>query len=284
MKLNIDKRLMKSLIMVAAVVEARDAYTGGHLWRVSQFAKLLAEKAGLSTDDVTLVSLGGFLHDLGKVGVPDAILVKPGKLTEQEYDIVKTHPVIGAYLISEHPLGELAHDPIRHHHEWVNGKGYPDGLHDETISIYARIVSIADAFDAITSTRSYRQGTSIDIALTKLDQGRDHQFDGTLVDHFLGLGQTDSINHIVGHSDEGVHMVTCPKCGPVITVPKTAKDGDTSYCRPCAARFRLHRSDDTFVAELTGKNINAEELKPLADIGPINDFVHQAPKTVAVEH
>ena len=283
-KIEVDERLLKSLLVMASVVEARDTYTGGHLWRVSQFANLLATKAGLSPNEVSQVALGGFLHDLGKVGVPDAILIKPGKLTEQEYDIIKTHPVIGAHLICEHPLGELAHDPIRHHHERMNGKGYPDGLRGNAISIDARIISIVDAFDAMTSTRSYRKGMPIDIALTKLDQGRDHQFDGSLVDHFLELGQNGAVKHIVGHCDEDTPMVNCPKCGPVMAVPKSAKDGDCVFCRPCTGEFRLHRSGNTFVAELTGKIGNAEELKPEADTDPIDDFVKQVPKTLVLEH
>lgn len=280
-KIQVDENLLKSLLVMASVVEARDPYTGGHLWRVSQFAKLLATKAGLSPDEVTRVALGGFLHDLGKVGVPDAILTKPDSLTEEEYAIIKTHPVIGVHLIDEHPLGALAHDAIRHHHEKINGQGYPDSLHEDNISIDARIISIADAFDAMTSTRPYRQGMPIDIALTKMAQERDQQFDGALLDYFIELGQSGKVKHIVGHSDDSTAMVTCPKCGPVITVARNAKDGDTAYCKPCRAEFRLHRYDDSFVAELTSKMVNVDQLKPEADIGPIDDFVKQAPESLA---
>jgi HD-GYP domain-containing protein (c-di-GMP phosphodiesterase class II) len=157
MKLQIEKPLLKSLVLMASMIEARDAYTGGHLWRVSQYAHQLAEAAGLSAEMAFLSALGGFLHDIGKISIPDDILEKPGRLTESEYDVVKTHPGIGATLIQEHPLGELALAAVHQHHERIDGRGYPDQLQGDQISIFARIVAIADAFDALTSTRPYRK-------------------------------------------------------------------------------------------------------------------------------
>ncbi|MCI0555103.1 MAG: HD domain-containing protein [Anaerolineae bacterium] len=123
-----NNELIKSLLVMANVVEARDPYTGGHLWRVSQFAKLLSIKAGLSEVEAIQISLGGYLHDLGKVGIPDAILRKPDRLTEQEIEIIKTHPLIGGKLINAHPLSSLVCSPILEHHERLDGKGYPCGL------------------------------------------------------------------------------------------------------------------------------------------------------------
>ena len=149
MKVRIEKMLLKTLTLMASVIEARDAYTGGHLWRVSMYCRRLAEAAGLPAQMVFLSSLGGFLHDIGKVSIPDAILGKRGKLDAPEYDVVKTHPGIGATLIQEHPLGELALPAVHQHHEWINGAGYPERLQGDQISLFARIVSIADAFDAL---------------------------------------------------------------------------------------------------------------------------------------
>jgi HD-GYP domain-containing protein (c-di-GMP phosphodiesterase class II) len=117
MKIDIDKSLLKSLLIMGSVVEARDAYTGGHLWRVAQYARLLSQKIGLSQNDTILAGIGGFLHDVGKVGVPDDILRKPGPLDDQEYEIIKTHPRIGFDLIHEHPLSVLTQDVVKHHHE-----------------------------------------------------------------------------------------------------------------------------------------------------------------------
>lgn len=119
--------LIKSLLVMADVVEGRDPYTGGYLWRVSQFAKLLSIKTGLAETEAIQTSLGGYLHDLGKVGIPDAILRKPDKLSEQEFEIIKTHPLLGGGIINAHPLSSLVCSPILEHHERLDGKGYPCG-------------------------------------------------------------------------------------------------------------------------------------------------------------
>ncbi|MFN3490860.1 MAG: HD-GYP domain-containing protein, partial [Anaerolineales bacterium] len=107
MQLNIEKDLLRSLLVMADVIEARDTYTGGHVWRVSRLAKELALRLGLSNDEAIQISIGGYLHDLGKVGIPDAILRKTEKLTEAEFETIKTHPTIGANVLKEHPLGSL---------------------------------------------------------------------------------------------------------------------------------------------------------------------------------
>ncbi len=151
------KPLIKSLLVLAEIVEARDPYTGGHLWRVSQFGKLLAIKMGLSETKAVLVSLGGYLHDLGKVGIPDEVLLKVGSLSESEYSLIKTHPLIGKKLIDEHPLSEMVSRVILEHHERVDGEGYPQGLYGEDISPAAKIVALVDMLDALTSVRPYRR-------------------------------------------------------------------------------------------------------------------------------
>lgn len=272
------KQLLKSLLTMGAVVEARDAYTGGHLWRVSQFSKILGLRMGLNAHEAIYVALGGFLHDLGKVGVQDSILNKPGPLTVEEYDVIKTHPVIGADLIEEHPLSHLAYDVIRHHHERLDGAGYPDALEESQLSLNTRIVSIADAFDAMTSTRPYRQGMAIDQALSILKKERGSQFDSTLVDHFLDLNTQGILEHIVQHSDEQIPMLNCPSCGPVIVISRYSQDGDTVYCKLCRGGMRLHRDQDSFDLEpIKAIKITAESLKPTADFGPIDDLVKQAP-------
>lgn len=123
MKIQIEKPLLKSLAMMASMIEARDAYTGGHLWRVSQYSQQLAEAAGLPTEMVFLSRQGGFLHDIGKISIPDGILGKRGKLTEPEYEVVKTHPGIGAILIQEHPLNSKRSSKRSVRHWRVNRKG-----------------------------------------------------------------------------------------------------------------------------------------------------------------
>ena len=282
MKIEIDKPILKSLTLMASMIEARDAYTGGHLWRVSQYSQQLAESAGLPQEMVFLAGLGGFLHDIGKISIPDVILGKRGRLTEAEYEVVKTHPGIGAVLLQEHPLGDLALSAVHQHHEWIDGKGYPQRLRGEQISIFARIVSIADAFDALTSTRPYRRGVAALPALTALKIEQGTQFDINLLDNFKNMVERHAMSAILGHSETGIAMVHCPTCGPVLTVSPDTVDGDIGYCRVCGGTHRFHRAGDTFVVEPLGKQGRAEDLKPRVETRSIDAFISQAPAVVII--
>ena len=282
MKIKIDKPLLKSLTLMASVIEARDAYTGGHLWRVSQYSQCLARACGMPPEMVFLAGLGGFLHDIGKISIPDHILGKPGRLTEPEYEVVKTHPGIGAALIQEHPLGDLALAAVHQHHEWNDGRGYPDRLQGEQISIYARIVSIADAFDALTSARPYRREVSADPAAAVLRVEKGTQFDAQLLDTFTGMVQIETLKEVVGHSQPGVAMIHCWNCGPVITIGEDSRDGDIAFCRVCGTRHRLHREGDTFAVEPLGIKGSAEELRPLPERSVIEAFIDQAPESIEI--
>jgi HD-GYP domain-containing protein (c-di-GMP phosphodiesterase class II) len=282
MRIRIEKPLLKSLTLMASVIEARDAYTGGHLWRVSQYSQRLAQAAGLTPEMVFLSGLGGFLHDVGKISIPDHILGKRGHLTEPEYEVVKTHPGIGAILIQEHPLGDLALAAVHQHHEWVDGSGYPQCLQGEQISIYARIVSIADAFDALTSTRPYRREVETEPAVEALRVEHGTQFDTPLLDTFVHMVQLETLKEVVGYSQLGVPMVHCKNCGPVITVAENTRDGDIGFCRVCGTRHRLHRDGDTFAVEPLGAKGSAEELQPLPERAVIEAFIEQAPASIDV--
>ncbi len=270
-----DSELIKSLLVMADVVEVRDPYTGGHLWRVSQFAKLLSIKAGLPEAEAIQISLGGYLHDLGKVGIPDSILKKPGKLTEQEFEIIKTHPLIGGRMINEHPLSSLVCSPILEHHERLDGKGYPCGLRGDQISLSSRIVGISDAFDAMTSTRFYRKALTLETALQILEQGSGTQFDSTLVSHMRKLGCAGDLTHIIGHSADGIPLVTCPQCGPVIAIPRSTHDGDVVYCRACHSELTLQEKGDTFTAEVIGTTDDLVKLEHRIDLDAINTLLTQ---------
>lgn len=278
---DIDKNTLRSLVGLASVVEVRDPYTGGHLWRVGQFSKLLAEKVGMNADEVFLVSIGAVLHDLGKVGVPDAVLRKPDKLTEQEYDIIKTHPVVGRELLSSHPLAELAVEAVYGHHEHISGRGYPDGLEGDRIPLVARIVGLTDAFDAMTSSRPYRKGMSMEKAIANLNEEKGRQFDAGLVDLFTDLHRAGGrIEHIVGHADHGNKLVVCPGCGPIIAVTRYFKDGDVAACRNCSGTFTMHKSGDSFeagMADLCGPG-TAADLRPRAEDEALSEFIEAAPR------
>jgi ribosomal protein S27AE len=274
--MNYVEELLKSLYVMASLVEARDPYTGGHLWRVSQFSRVLATSAGLPVRDVARIALGGFLHDLGKIGVPDAILNKTDRLTDEEYAVIKTHPEVGHRLLSGHPLALLANDAVLAHHERPDGLGYPYQLTRDQISIDARIVGIADAFDAMTSTRPYRRGMPVEKALRILEECAGTQFDAVLTHIFTRLGVEGQLDHIIGHSDLGIPMQDCPECGPIIVVRRDQKAGDRVYCRNCGYKTYVMREHGRISIADTDEHGTAEELQPEIDIQLIQELVVEA--------
>jgi len=268
----LPEQLFASLLVMAWVVEARDPYTGGHLWRVSRFAELLARRAGLSASETAQVALGGFLHDLGKIGIPDALLNKRDRLTEDEYEVIKTHPEVGYRLLLGHPLAELVADAIRLHHETPDGRGYPLGLAGSEIPRMARIIGICDAFDAMTSSRPYRVGMPLEQALAIIREQLGRQFDRTLGELFIGLGEEGTLTHIVGHSDQGIPLQSCIQCGPIIVMRRGQQPGEQLYCPACHGQYRLE-ADQKLVA--TGQRGSAADLKPQADEELIGRFLHE---------
>ncbi len=283
MHVNIDKGLLQSILTMGSVIEARDAYTGGHIWRVSRFSELLAEKAGLSQSEIFLARLGGYVHDLGKVGVPDQILNKPSGLDRIEFGIMKNHPLVGRELLVQHPLSGLVLDAVSHHHEKIDGSGYPEGLTGDRLSVFAKIISIADALDAMTSTRSYRRGMSKKRAIAILEQEKGSHFSTYFVDKMCDLAADQRLDHVVGHSDVGRPMVNCPMCGPVIAVPGNKLDGDIINCNSCKGIFQLHAKANTF--ELEFKHDRNAAAKPEIDLEQITDMVKKAPEKVgAIEN
>lgn len=270
------KQLLASLLTMAWFVEARDPYTGGHLWRVSRYARLLAEHAGLTHAEVAQIELGGFLHDLGKVGVPDAILRKKDRLSDEEYAVIKTHPDIGLRMLAGHPLAALVRDAVHLHHERPDGKGYPKGLQGEAVPVMARIVGICDAFDAMTSHRPYRPGMPIDQALAILRREKGVQFDEKLTDVFIALGAEGHLDHVLGHSDDGIPLQSCPMCGPTLALRRGLKAGQKIYCRNCAGEFALDTHEGGLLAKPTGRQGTMADLEPEADVDLIQRTVSAA--------
>ena len=268
--------LLTSLLVMAWMVEARDPYTGGHLWRVSRFSRMLARDAGLPDADVSRIALGGFLHDLGKVGVPDQILNKKDRLTDEEYDVIKTHPDVGWRMLAAHPLAQLAEAAVRAHHEMPDGKGYPRGLAGSDVPLDARIVGICDAFDAMTSTRPYRRGMPIDKALSIVEENMGRQFDREFGERFLGLGRAGTLDHVVGHSDDGIPLHECMLCGPTLVLRRGQTAGEHVYCRNCAGEYVTEERDGHLATAPTGRKGAPKDLEPEADTDLIARLVRES--------
>ncbi|PRY02048.1 HD-GYP domain-containing protein [Allonocardiopsis opalescens] len=166
-------------------VETKDYYTRGHCMRVSQGSVLLAKEIGMRADRVEAIKMAGMLHDVGKLGVPTRVLQKPGALTEEEYAAIQLHPMRGYDIVREIGFLHEALAGIMHHHERMDGRGYPMGLAGKEIPEFARAIAVADAFDSMTSTRSYRNARSIDEAVAELRRSAGSHFDTAMVDAFI---------------------------------------------------------------------------------------------------
>ncbi len=175
------------MVALARTVEARDLYTERHLTRVAQRAVRVATALGVDARTIETVRLGGLLHDLGKIAVPDAVLLKEGELSRAEFELIKLHPAKGAEIVRPLTRFSAPGPVVLHHHEHFDGSGYPEGLRGDRIPFAARIVAVADAFDAMTTTRPYRRALPVEIAFERLRDGSGRQWDGSIVEAFVRL-------------------------------------------------------------------------------------------------
>lgn len=173
---------LETLRAMCGAIDARDRYTHGHSERVAAMAFQLARQLGISTNACHEIYLAGLLHDIGKIGTPDAVLLKEGALTEEEFAVIRRHPEIGYRIVERLSELSFALPGILHHHERWDGGGYPHGLAGESTPLMARILSVADAFDAMTSSRVYRKAMPLSRALAIIDGGRGVQWDAAIVD------------------------------------------------------------------------------------------------------
>ena len=195
---KLEQAYMESIQTVRYTVEAKDTYTRGHSDRVSEYSVLIGQKLGLSEDDIKRLRIGGLFHDVGKIGVPDSILQKEGKLTDDEYSQIKDHPTIGAHILSPASIFQDIIPIVKHHHERYDGKGYPSQLKGEDIPYLARITAVADSFDAMTSRRTYRDSLPIDVVIEEFKNNKGTQFDPEITDVFLDIlsNEYDKIKEI----------------------------------------------------------------------------------------
>jgi putative nucleotidyltransferase with HDIG domain len=186
---------------LVAAVEAKDSYTRGHSERVTAYAMTLGEILGLAEEKMDVLRLSSLLHDIGKIGVPESVLNKPGKLTDEEWLVIRRHPEVGATIVKNIKGQDIDFIAtiIRHHHERFDGKGYPDGLSGEEIPMLARVLAVADSYDAMTSKRSYRGSLSKKQVVSELSQGRGTQFDNSAAEAMLELVESGRVAPIEGN-------------------------------------------------------------------------------------
>ncbi len=184
---QLEKAYIESIETLRYTVEAKDKYTKGHSDRVAAYSVLIGKKLGLSEEDLHTLQIGGLFHDIGKIGVPDSILLKNAKLTDDEYSEIKNHPTIGAHILSNATIFKDLLPIVKHHHERYDGHGYPSQLKGEDIPYLARIAAIADTFDAMTSKRPYRDALSLETVLSEIERCKGTQFDPNIADAFIDI-------------------------------------------------------------------------------------------------
>ena len=206
---DIQEAYFNTIKVLAAAIDAKDEYTHGHSARVAKFAVTIAKQLGLSKSDLTRIEAAAYLHDIGKIGVPDQVLNKDGALTEKERALINRHPLEASEILGhiDFPWGDVV-PGVRGHHERPDGKGYPDGLKDEEISREARIIAVADSFDAMTSDRPYRKALDKTRAVTELVNGRGSQFDGQTVDAFIPALLSEWMTSMPGVIVDTLELIT----------------------------------------------------------------------------
>lgn len=195
---KLESAYMETIEILRFTVEAKDAYTRGHSDRVSAYSVLIGEALGLPEEDLKTLKIGGLFHDIGKIGIPDSILLKTTKLDDEEYSEIKNHPAIGAHILSNATIFKDIIPIVKHHHERFDGRGYPGKLKGEEIPYFARIAAVADSFDAMTSKRSYRDSLPMDVVIEEIIKNSGTQFDPEIAKVFLDIlaNKPDEIKRI----------------------------------------------------------------------------------------
>ena len=184
---ELEKAYLDTIGILRQTVEAKDPYTRGHSDRVSEFAVLIGTKMGLDEKTIHILKIGGLFHDIGKIGIPDSILLKESKLSDDEYSQIKNHPTIGAHILGNATVFQDIIPIVKHHHERYDGRGYPSQLAGTDIPLIARITAVADAFDAMTSKRTYRDSLPIEKVKEEIERCSGTQFDPEIAKLFLGM-------------------------------------------------------------------------------------------------
>lgn len=184
---KLEKAYLESIETLRYTVEAKDPYTKGHSDRVAEFSVLIGKKLGLSEEDLKTLRIGGLFHDIGKIGIPDSILLKDSRLTPDEYSEIKHHPSIGTHILSNATIFSNIIPIVKYHHERYDGRGYPENLKGEEIPFLARIATVADAFDAMSSKRTYRNNLEMSTIIDEIKNNSGTQFDPKIAEVFLDI-------------------------------------------------------------------------------------------------
>lgn len=193
-KKNIEEMSLQLMQMLSTTIEAKDEYTKGHSHRVAEYSVLIARELGWNEKELSNLKNAAHLHDIGKIAIPDTILNKPSKLSEEEFSIIKEHTIIGANILKNISLIDHVQEIVRNHHERYDGNGYPDGLKGKEIPLHARIVAVADSYDAMSSQRIYRNQLPSEKIIQELENNKGTQFDPKITDIFLKLLREDRIH------------------------------------------------------------------------------------------
>lgn len=188
---ELEKAYLDTIGILRQTVEAKDPYTRGHSDRVSEFSVLIGKKMGLDEATLHTLKIGGLFHDIGKIGIPDSILLKESKLNDDEYSQIKNHPTIGAHILGDAKVFKDILPMVKHHHERFDGRGYPSGLAGTDIPLIARIAAVADTFDAMTSKRTYRNSLPLDFVKEEIKKCSGTQFDPEIAGIFLDILNND---------------------------------------------------------------------------------------------
>jgi HD-GYP domain-containing protein (c-di-GMP phosphodiesterase class II) len=259
----LERAYDETLTALANAIELRDHYTVGHTWRVTNFALEIAEEMGWTPEKLKEMRMGGVLHDIGKIAIDDAILRKPGHLTDEEYAKMKIHPERGARLLADVSFLQPLIPYCLYHHERFDGKGYPYGLAGDKIPIEGRIVAVADCLDALTSNRPYRKGLAPDVAKEEIVKGSGTQFDPEVVEAFVRCYESGRIQRILqDYYKNKDKSIACPFCSTFIVCAEPAKNGDEVSCSVCHRRMRIEEKNEAWYGVLLPQSGGCEVPTP----------------------
>ncbi len=269
---KLQRAYQDMLVSLANAIELRDLYTVGHTWRVTNFALEIARTLGWSEEKLKECEMGGVLHDIGKISIDDAILRKPGHLSNEEFAHMKQHPERGAKLMQDSNFLVPLIPYCLYHHERYDGKGYPFALKGEQIPVEGRLLAVADTLDAMTSNRPYRKGLDPEYAIGEIEKCKGSQFDPVIVDALVKCYREGKIDRIIqDYHKSDKKSVPCPYCSTYVRLPENVENGHEFQCGVCRRLLRLRTKDDAYFADLVSRGELPQVHTPVPSGPPSTD-------------